>query len=271
MNMSTSDIIGLCDILVTIFVGFFLTHRFSVRDTRTRSVKDYYISELTSIRKNIEETFQNLLDDKLSAKDLVKWTEDVEARLREFDDGLRIVLPVYARPLQDEVGDMLDILTDIDNINEQFDKVKLELSTDACIAVRNISNDIHEIFAQYLYLVNMANSYGFIEELKKRYNSTKQYFHATTQSIPTLKTICLIFWQYVKEYFWIITFIIAVLFLICKFNRKNETISSLGSKESSIKGISLKNKENSNANSEKLIFRCDTFPRSQYYFRPKYK
>lgn len=265
--MSNSDIIGLCDILVTIFVGFFLAHKFSVKDTRTRSVKDYYISELTSIRKNVEEKFQDLLDGKVSAKALVKWTDDIEAHLHEFDIGLRIVLPVYARPLQNEIGDLLDILTNIDNINEQYDNEYIDLSTEACISVREISKNIHERFAQYLYMVNMASSYGFIDEIAKRYNSIRLYYQSTACDFPIGKSMLLICRQYLREYFWIAMFIVAVSILAVNQFRKTETTSSV---EKSVKYHNeIFDSNDGKMRGNNLLIPIDTFPRHQYYVRPR--
>lgn len=217
--MSLSDIIAIVDILVTIFVGFFLAHRLSVRDTRTRSVKDYYISELSSIRKVIEETFCNLLDGKMSANELVKWTGDMESILSEFDRGLRVVLPIYAEPIQEKVGNIIDELTNLEDINNQFGKDKISLSTGARVKVREYSHGIHEIFANYLYLINIAESYGWLHELTTKFNNIKAYYQAQNSKYIVWQTIGNLFYQCIREYMWVCVFVAAVFVLVSKFTR----------------------------------------------------
>ena len=215
--MSLSDIIAIVDILVTIFVGFFLAHRLSVRDTRTRSVKDYYISELSSIRKVIEKTFCDLLDGKMSANELVKWTGDMESILSEFDRGLRVALPIYAEPIQEKVGNIIDELTNLEDINNQFGEDKISLSTGARVKVREYSHGIHEIFADYLYLINIADCYGWLHEITTKFNNIKAYYQAQNSKYIVWQTIGNLFYQCIREYMWVCVFVVAVFGVVSKF------------------------------------------------------
>ena len=51
--MSLSDFLAILDIIVTVLIGFVITHMVSVRDSRTRAIKDYYIQELAEIKRDI--------------------------------------------------------------------------------------------------------------------------------------------------------------------------------------------------------------------------
>ena len=212
--MSISDIIGICDILVTIFICFFLAHRFSVKDTRNRSAKDYYISELTAIRKNIENVFQNLLNGEISAKELVKRIEDIENSLKEFDQGVRVVLPIRIVLLQYLVGNCLDKLTDIDDINDQYESDKIVFCTDSRIKVRQISQDIHRHFANYLYRVNTAAQYGILHEIKSNYVNYFEYYKSKNERVPRLRSILYMFFKWVCQWEVLITLFIFISVLV---------------------------------------------------------
>lgn len=216
--MTVSDIIGICDILVTIFVGFFLAHRFSVKDTRNRSAKDYYISELTNIRKKIENMFQNLLDGTISAKELVKKIEDIENTLEEFDHGVRVVLPIRMAFLQYLVGNCLDRLTNIEDINNQYELNRIVLSTDSRIEVRQISKDIHKQFAKYLYQVNIAAQYGILYEIKFNYVNYLEYNKSQNKRFPRLNSLLYMIHRLISQWgIFVVIFILMSLWIMNQY------------------------------------------------------
>ena len=224
--MTISEIIGICDILVTIFVGFFLAHRFSVKDTRNRSAKDYYISELTNIRRSIESMFQELLDGTISAKELVKRIEDIENALEEFDHGVRVVLPIRMVLLQYLVGNCLDDLTNIEDINNQYESNKIVLNTDSRIKIRQISRDIHKQFAEYLYQVNIAAPHGLFYEIKSTYINYYEYNKSKSKRTPRLNSILYMIYRWVCQWGIFIIVFILICVWITNQNIEEKTISN---------------------------------------------
>lgn len=231
--METSDLIGIIDVLVTIFVGYFLANRFSVHNTRTRANKDYYIQELRSIKKDVERVIQELIIGGISAKSLVKSIDNVESRLREFDISLRIVLPIYITEIHIVIGDILDKITALENINDQFENETITLSSEACSVVKICSNDIHKIIAEYLYVINIADSYSLVHELKINYINIFNYYKTKNEKICKIKTIFRLICKYRDMFLVVLFFIIIILiFSINSFTQQTQKEEKITNKVS---------------------------------------
>lgn len=48
--MNFSDLLNIFELLLTFIVGFYLAHWYSVRDSQSRSIKDYYINRFIAVR-----------------------------------------------------------------------------------------------------------------------------------------------------------------------------------------------------------------------------
>lgn len=230
--METSDLIGIIDVLVTIFVGYFLANRFSVHNTRTRANKDYYIQELSSIKKDVERVIQELIIGGISAKSLVKSIDNVESRLREFDISLRIVLPIYITEIHIVIGDILDKITALENINDQFENETITLSSEACSVVKICSNDIHKIIAEYLYVINIADSYSLVHELKINYINIFNYYKTKNEKICKIKTIFRLICKYRDMFLVVLFFIIILIFSINSFTQQTQKEEKITNKVS---------------------------------------
>ena len=109
--MSFSDILALVEILVTILFGYYITHWVSVRDTRTRSVKDLYLNQLADIKKNVDTFFKDLFEGKLKGRTIADWYGHQQTSLTCFDEGLRMALPIRKEKLEDVVNRIHEEIT----------------------------------------------------------------------------------------------------------------------------------------------------------------
>ena len=87
--MVLSDFLAIIDILVTVLIGFVITHMVSVRDSRTRAIKDYYIQELADIKSEINEFYSNLFKGELSSQEIIGWYSAIRNRIDNFDNAVR--------------------------------------------------------------------------------------------------------------------------------------------------------------------------------------
>ena len=55
--MTYSDLLSSISILTSIVFGFYITHWYSIRDSRTRVVKDYYIEQVKGIKGRVDKFF----------------------------------------------------------------------------------------------------------------------------------------------------------------------------------------------------------------------
>lgn len=55
--MTIADFLTFVGIVVSIVFGFIITHFYSIRDTRTRVLKDYYIEQVKNIKGRVDHFF----------------------------------------------------------------------------------------------------------------------------------------------------------------------------------------------------------------------
>ena len=93
--MELSDLLAILDIVVTIVVGYVITHMVSVRDSRTRAIKDYYIQELAAIKSEINNFYASLFKGELEAKEIISWYSAIRNRIDSFDQAVRKTFTIY--------------------------------------------------------------------------------------------------------------------------------------------------------------------------------
>ena len=194
--MSFSDILTILEILISVVVGFYLAHWYSVRDTQHRAVKDYYINLLSTLQVNCEYIFHGVLDSSISGAELLSKIDDLDSALEGFDEDLRRALPIKLKELQVLIGDVTDKLTDLNDINEQLDQQQL-------------SKEAHRHFGVYINQININPGHHVWHELWSNIRNTFSFFKAHHSKFPILRT----FWSLLCA-FWARLLMLSVLLLL---------------------------------------------------------
>lgn len=187
--MSFSDILALVEILVTILFGYYITHWVSVRDTRTRSVKDLYLNQLTSIKKNVDTFFKDLFEGKMKGRTIADWYGHQQNSLTCFDEGLRMALPIRKEKLEDVVNRIHEEITGSNFYNENFKKKKYELTKDEQVRMLDLKNRVDKSFNEYVVQINNSRQYYFWEVLKQNYKFDVEFFKASGKKYPNWNSI----------------------------------------------------------------------------------
>lgn len=182
--MTLSDLLSLVEIFVTILFGYYITHWVTVRDTRTRSVKELYLNQLSDIKKRVDFFFSDLLDGKLKWRDVADWYGHQQNALTNFDDGLRLALPIRKRKLEDIVNDIHESITGSDYFNENFKKKKYELNNDEKAKVLALKGTVDKAFNEYVVQINNSRQYYFWETIRQNYNFDKAFFNDEGSAHP---------------------------------------------------------------------------------------
>lgn len=66
--MTFSDFMSAIGIITSIVFGFYITHWHSIKDARTRVLKDYYIDQVKAIKGRTDKFFHQIAWGKSSAK-----------------------------------------------------------------------------------------------------------------------------------------------------------------------------------------------------------
>lgn len=187
--MSFSDILTILEILISIVVGFYLAHWYSVRDTQHRAVKDYYINLLSNLQVDCEFIFHGVLDSSISGAELLSKIDDLDSALEGFDEDLRRALPIKLKELQVLIGDVTDKLTNLNDINEQLDQPQFHLGTNDRIIVRQLSKEAHRHFGVYINQININQGHHVWHELWSNIRNTFSFFKARHSTFPILRTL----------------------------------------------------------------------------------
>lgn len=208
--MSLSDILTVLEILITVVVGFYLAHWYSVRDSQHRAVKDYYINLLSEYQKQAEEIFRGVLSSDVSGRTLLAKIDGLESALEGFDEDLRRALPVKLKPIQESIGDVMDELTNLNDINEQFDNEAYHLGTNDIISVRQLSRAAHRWFGIYINQININHGHHVWHELLNNVKNTIEYYRGSCLWKLWLKVL----WGLVCA-FWVRLLLSLLFILLC--------------------------------------------------------
>lgn len=187
--MSFSDILTILEILISVVVGFYLAHWYSVRDTQHRAVKDYYITMLSNLQADCEFIFHGVLNSSISGAELLSAIDDLDSALEGFDEDLRRALPIKLKKLQDLIGDVTDKLTDLNDINVQLYQQQFNLGINDRITVRQLSKEAHRHFGVYINQININPGHHVWHELWSNIRNTFSFFKARHSTFPILRTL----------------------------------------------------------------------------------
>ena len=187
--MSFSDILALLEILVTILFGYYITHWVSVRDTRTRSVKDIYLSQLSGIKKQVDSFFKDLFDGKLKGRTIADWYGHQQNSLTCFDEGLRMALPIRKEKIEDVVNEIHETITGSKYYNDHFREKKYILTKDEQVVMTELKNRVDRSFNEYVVQINNSRQYYFWETLKQNYRFDVEYFKSSEKKCPRFNAL----------------------------------------------------------------------------------
>lgn len=73
--MTIADFLTFIGIVVSIVFGFIITRFCSIKDARTRMIKDYYIEQLKQIKSRVDKFYHRVAFGKLSARKIILWND----------------------------------------------------------------------------------------------------------------------------------------------------------------------------------------------------
>lgn len=206
--MNFSDLLNIFELLLTLIVGFYLAHWYNVRDTQSRSIKDYYIERLNEFKKEIDSFFQDLLKGKCSSKQVTEWYEVLENRLIGFDDGLCQALPIRKKGLTDIVFMAHSNLSLLEEFNEQFNEEYVLFGTNSKYKIKEYKRELDKNINQYLTLINHSSYNNIFLKLwyniKNDWNYYRDVKHQCFPIVPIL-------WNLLRVYFLQLLCILCIL------------------------------------------------------------
>lgn len=216
--MELSDFLSILDIVVTILIGFVITHTVSVRDTRTRAIKDYYIQELTEIKAEINGFYSDLFKGKLSAKDIIGWNSAIKNRVASFDKAVRKTFALYVPAISKRLFVNHKHITGMDCFNENYSKETIVFDGASKNRIGREERILYEVIERTLYDINNAGARDFFHRKWKEFKS-HFYYYRTVKKMSKAKTCFAVMMDWLKSHFSRIILFICILSLAYFFCR----------------------------------------------------
>lgn len=174
--MSLSDFLAILDIVVTVLIGFVITHMVSVRDSRTRAIKDYYIQELADIKKEINEFYSSLFKGELEAKNIIGWYSAIRNRIQNYDTAVRKTFRIFEGKVATKLFNNYKYITNTNEFNSNYNKGKIEFSAAAKNVIGKHQKQLYMLIERTLYDVNNVKARDYLERKWREFKSHYLYY-----------------------------------------------------------------------------------------------
>ena len=186
--MVLSDFLAIIDILVTVLIGFVITHMVYVRDSKTRAIKDYYIQELTEIRSEINEFYSNLFKGELSSQEIIGWYSAIRNRIDNFDNAVRKTFKIYEARLTPKLFFNYKNITNCGDFNVNFKQGKIMFKANTKIAIGKNQKQLYMLIERTLYDINNVSARDYISRKWREFKSHYLYYRVSEKK--TKKSAC---------------------------------------------------------------------------------
>lgn len=174
--MELSDFLAILDIVVTVLIGFVITHLVAVRDSRTRAIKDYYIQELASIKNDINLFYSELLKGELEAKDIIGWYSATRNRVSVFDTAIRKTFRINEGKIAQKLFLNYKNITDSIDFNNNYNQGKIIFEASTKRAIGKNEKQLYMLIERTLYDINNVRARDYIERKWLEFKSHYLYY-----------------------------------------------------------------------------------------------
>lgn len=229
--MEIADILTFTGIVVSIVFGFYVTHFYSIKDTRTRVIKDYYIEQIKAVKGRVATFFHTVAFGKSSFNKVVSWYEHVSIDIKGIDKGVRKSLDLQIAELSDVLDRYYGEITNWEDYNNQYSSSHYVPITVHKARLLQMKYEIDEFFNDYISHINHANNYPIWIIQYRRIKQSYHYYR--DKGYTFFLSLCLSVWERIEKHFWelVIAFImaIAVVYLVrnIKIEKKDDLVTPL--------------------------------------------
>lgn len=219
--MSFSDLLTTASILLSIIFGFFITHWQSIKDTRTRVLKDYYIEQLKGIKGRMDKFFHQVAWGKSSSNKIRLWYTHICMDVASIDSGLRKSLDMHIVPFGDKLSKCYSEITSWDDYNDQFSHTHYQPNVQHIQDLLVMMQDVDDFLNEYIDHINQANTFSIWKIQVKKIKQNQRFYSDKRKSIPFARAVG----ERIGKHFWELLFSALIIggFIYVCFNLKNDT------------------------------------------------
>lgn len=195
--MEIADILTIIGIVVSIIFGFFVTHFYSIRDARTRALKDYYIEQVKAVKVRVDKFFHTVAFGKSSFKKVVNWYDHLNIDVVGIDIGIRKFLDLQITELISVIDGYYGEITQWEDFNDQFSNSNYRPSTAHVIRLKQMKYEIDIFFNNYINHINESNIYPIWKIQCRRIKQSSTFYKSKGYKCPFLRSI----WERMEKHF----------------------------------------------------------------------
>ena len=182
--MEIADILTIIGIVVSIIFGFFVTHFYSIRDARTRALKDYYIEQVKAVKVRVDKFFHTVAFGKSSFKKVVNWYDHLNIDVVGIDIGIRKFLDLQITELISVIDGYYGEITQWEDFNDQFSNSNYRPSTAHVIRLKQMKYEIDIFFNNYINHINESNIYPIWKIQCRRIKQSSTFYKSKGYKCP---------------------------------------------------------------------------------------
>lgn len=227
--MGIADFLNFIGIIVSIILGFFVSHYHSIKDTRTRALKDYYIEEVKDLKKRVDSFFHDISFGESSFSEVVDWYGHMIIDEKGIEDGVRKSFDLQIGRVADILDRYYGEITNWDDYNDQYSYPKYTPTNEHRHRLSQMKYEMDVFLNDYLSHINHANNYPIWKTQYRRIKQSYSFYRDEGRESPFLLSV----WERIEKHFWEILFAIALLFAVVflvkniKMEKKNELVAPL--------------------------------------------
>lgn len=237
--MTIADLLTLIGILVSIIFGFFITRFCSIRDTRTRVIKDYYIEQLKQIKGRVDDFYHRVVFGKSSARKIILWNDHIQLDIKSIDQGIRASLDIQIEEFYNVLDRYYAEITNWDDYNNQFSASRYIPNNSSRERLLQIKYELDEFLNNYIQHVNQANNFPIWKGQIIRIKRSWKFYNQQQYTMPFMRAIGERFEKHLFESLLIIASVIGVSYLFSnvekeKTNELLKPLNEISAKQDSI-------------------------------------
>lgn len=182
--MTIADFLSFVGIAVSVIVGFLITRFSSVRDTRTRVIKDYYIEQLKQIKRNVDGFYHRVPFGKMSARDIIAWYEHINLDIKSTEKGIRNSLDIQFDEYYNVLDKYYGEITGWEDYNNSFPATKYVPDNNSKIRLGQIKYENDGFLNDYIQHVNQANRFPIWIEQWRRIKQSQSFYKTHERKYP---------------------------------------------------------------------------------------
>lgn len=158
-QLATSDIISICDIVITSILGIWIAVGVQRSLTKNRYLREYFISELNNIRDEYKQFFSDIYESRLNAKSIKDRLKVINVRIDSFERSIYSIykLDDFSIQIKKVHIEIQQYITGEDEFNQQYKNDVVSFSSAIKSDILKKQSELVEAITHSVIAINSAH------------------------------------------------------------------------------------------------------------------